>query len=114
MVHREIETDVILETASELGVTIVAYTPLGNGILTGKYHKNPALLEQKSGIQKSMVKLNIERTRQLIDSTDEIVVKHKVTIAQMALNWAIYFNGAIVVTIPGATKVQQAHENAVL
>ncbi len=41
LIHREIETDGTLETARELGITIVAYTPLGSGILTGKYHKNP-------------------------------------------------------------------------
>jgi len=48
----------------------------------------------------------------LIAALDEIAVTHDVTVAQVALNWVIHFNGEIVVTIPGATKVQQAHENA--
>jgi aryl-alcohol dehydrogenase-like predicted oxidoreductase len=112
LIHRDIETDGTLETAKELGVTIVAYTPLGSGILTGKYHKNPALLEQKSGLRRIMFKRNIERTQPLINSMDEIAIGHNVTIGQVALNWVIHFNGELVVTIPGATKVQQTKENA--
>jgi len=112
LIHRDIETDGTLDTARELGITIVAYTPLGSGILTGKYHKNPELLEQKSALRKSMFKRNIERTRNLIAAMDEIALRYNVTVAQVVLNWVIHFNGEIVVTIPGATKVQQAHENA--
>ena len=112
LIHREIETDGTLETARELGVTVVAYTPLGSGILSGKYHKNPVLLEQKTGLRKNWLKRDIERTRKLIAALDEIAVRHDVTVAQVALNWVIHFNGEIVVTIPGATKVWQAQESA--
>lgn len=112
LIHREIETDGTLETARELGVTIVAYTPLGSGILSGKYHKNPVLLEQKTVLRKNLLKREIERTRMLIAALDEIAVTHDVTVAQVALNWVIHFNGEIVVTIPGATKVRQAQESA--
>ena len=82
LIHREIETDGTLETAKELGVTIVAYTPLGSGILSGKYHKNPALLEQKTGLRKNWLKRDIERTRKLIAALDEIAVRRDVTIAK--------------------------------
>jgi len=112
LIHREIETDGTIETARELGVTIVAYTPLGSGILSGKYHKNPVLLEQKTGLRKNLFKREIERTRMLIAALDEIAVTHGVTVAQVALNWVIHFNGEIVVTIPGATKVRQVQESA--
>jgi len=112
LIHREIEVDGTLETARELGVTIVAYTPLGSGILSGKYHKNPALLEEKTGLRKNWLKRDIERTRLLIDALDEIATRREVTMAQVALNWVIHFNGEIVVTIPGATKVRQAQESA--
>jgi aryl-alcohol dehydrogenase-like predicted oxidoreductase len=95
-----------------LSVTVVAYTPLGSGILSGKYHKNPVLLEQKTGLRKNWLKRDIERTRKLIAALDEIAVRHDVTVAQVALNWVIHFNEEIVVTIPGATKVWQAQESA--
>ena len=48
LLDRSIETNGILDTAKELGVTIIAYTPLASGLLTGKYHKNPELLQKKS------------------------------------------------------------------
>jgi aryl-alcohol dehydrogenase-like predicted oxidoreductase len=112
LLHREIETNGILETAKELGVTIIAYTPVARGLLTGKYHKDPALLERMSGWHKASMGRNLERTRPLINVMDEIAAKYKATIAQVALNWVINFNGEIVVTIPGATKVRQAEESA--
>jgi aryl-alcohol dehydrogenase-like predicted oxidoreductase len=112
LLHREIETNGVLETARELGVTITAYTPIERGLLSGKYHKDPGLLSRKSGFRKAMMQRNIERSRPLIDAMDEMASKYAATIAQVALNWVINFNGEIVVTIPGATKVKQAEEAA--
>jgi len=112
LLHREIETNGVLETAKELGVTITAYTPIERGLLSGKYHKDPALLERLSGWRKVSMRRNIERTRPLIDAMDEMAARYGASIAQVALNWVINFNGEIVVTIPGATKVKQAEEAA--
>ena len=112
LLHREIETNGILETARELGVTIISYTPVERGLLTGKYHKNPGLLDRMSGWRKANLQRNLERTRPLINAMDEIAIAYAATIAQVALNWLINFNGEMVVTIPGATKVCQAEESA--
>ena len=112
LLHRDIETNGVLETARELGVTITAYTPLARGLLSGKYHKNPELLSRMSGWRKTGLQHNLERSRPLIQAMDEIAGKYEATIAQVALNWLIHFNGEIVVTIPGATKARQAQESA--
>ena len=112
LLNREIESNGVLETARELGVTIIAYTPIARGLLTGKYHKDPASLEKLTGWRKAGFNRNIERTRPLINLMDEIASKYNATIAQVALNWLIHFSGEIVVTIPGATKVRQAEESA--
>jgi aryl-alcohol dehydrogenase-like predicted oxidoreductase len=112
LLDRKIETDGTLETAKELGVTIVAYTPLASGLLTGKYHKNPELLSNKSFYWRSRIKGQMEASRSLVAALEEIALRYQVTAAQVALNWLIWFNGEAVVTIPGATKVQQAVENA--
>jgi aryl-alcohol dehydrogenase-like predicted oxidoreductase len=112
LLTRKIETNGVLETAKELGVTIVAYTPLERGALSGKYHKNPELLSRMPGWRKAIMQRRLDRSRKLIEAMDEIASVHDVTIAQVALNWLINFNGEIVVTIPGATKVHQAEENA--
>ncbi|HTX90042.1 MAG TPA: aldo/keto reductase [Anaerolineales bacterium] len=112
LLDREIETNGVLETARELGVTIVAYTPLARGLLSGKYHQDPELLEKSSGFRKADMRRNLERTRPLIAAMAEIAGHYTATIAQVALNWLVHFNGDIVVTIPGATKVRQAEESA--
>ncbi len=109
---REIESNGVLETAGELGVTIIAYTPLERGLLSGKYHKHPELMNHIPRWRKASMQRDFERSRKLVEAMDEIALKHQVTIAQVALNWLIYYNGEIVVTIPGATKVSQAEENA--
>ena len=111
LLQREIETNGVLETAKALGVTIIAYTPLARGLLTGKYHQHPELL-QHGGVRKASLKRDLERTRPLITVMGEIADRYEVTIAQVALNWLIHFNGEVVVTIPGATKARQAGESA--
>ena len=79
--------------------------------LTGKYHIHPELLKN-GGVRKTLLKRNLERTRPLIYAMNDIANRYQVTIAQVALNWVINFNGAVVVAIPGATKVYQAAESA--
>ena len=112
LLDRAIEKDGILETAKELGVTIIAYTSLESGLLTGKYHKNPQLLESKNFFFRSRLKKGIEKSRTLVAALEEIGAQHNATAAQVALNWVVSFHGDTVVTIPGATKVRQAEEAA--
>lgn len=112
LLHRNIETDGTLEAAKELGVTIIAYTPLESGLLTGKYHKDPQLLSSKPFYRRQMLQRQIERTRPLIAAMQEIGERYSATIAQVALNWVIHSQGEIIVTIPGATRVHQAEESA--
>ncbi len=112
LLNREIETNGVLDTARELGVSIVAYTPLDRGLLSGKYHKNPELLGQMQGWRRGIMRRGVERSRKLINAMDEIATTSGATIAQVALSWVINFNGDIVTAIPAATKVQQAVDNA--
>jgi aryl-alcohol dehydrogenase-like predicted oxidoreductase len=112
LLSRGIETNGVLETARELGVTIIAYTPVARGLLTGRYHKNPQLLERLPGIRRAWMRREIARTRSLIEAMEAIAANYRATIAQVALNWLIYSHGELVVAIPGATRVAQAEENA--
>ena len=45
LLHRNIERNGVLETAKELGVTIVAWGPLASGLLSGKFHNDSQALE---------------------------------------------------------------------
>ena len=112
LLDRSIERNGILATAKELGVTIIAYTPLGSGLLSGKYHKNPELLAKKSFFWRARLRGSIEKTRGLVAALEEIATAYHATAAQVALNWVINARGDSVVTIPGVTKVSQAVESA--
>jgi len=112
LVQRKIETDGTLETARELGISIVAYTPLGYGLLTGIYHQNPELLETKTFFRRSRLERMLEPSRPLVEALIEIAKNHHATPAQVALNWLVTSQREMVVTIPGASKVQQVEENS--
>jgi len=112
LLNRKIETNGVLEAAKELGVTIVAYSPLARGMLSGKYHKQPQLIEDAPFIRKMMLQRNLERARHLVKALEETADRYDATPAQVALNWLINFRGETVVAIPGATKVEQAEKNA--
>jgi aryl-alcohol dehydrogenase-like predicted oxidoreductase len=112
LLDRSIEKNGILDTAKELGITITAYTPLASGLLTGKYHKNPELLQKKYWFWRRRLQSDMSKSRTLVLALEEIGLKYGVTAAQVALNWVINSHGETVVTIPGVTKVSQAVESA--
>jgi len=112
LLDRRIEQDGTLETARELGVTIISYTPLESGLLTGKYHKSPELLAKKPPFWRVQLHRGMEKSRNLISVLEEIGNKYDASPAQVALNWIIYSEGDIVVTIPGVTTPKQAEDNA--
>jgi len=115
LVHRKIETNGVLETARELGISIIAYSPLDQGVLSGRFHDNPDLVKSLSGPRKYRGfyrRKSLERTRPVIDILKEIGVRYQATPAQIALNWLFSFHGETVVVIPGATKEGQAVDNA--
>ena len=112
LLHRDIEKNDVLETAKELGVTIVAWGPLSSGLLTGRFHKDPQILAQAPLLRRRRFQRQIEETRPLIGALEEIASRYDVTPAQVALNWLITFNGETVVAIPGASKVKHAQESA--
>lgn len=112
LLNRTIESDGTLETAKELDMSIIAYSPLALGILSGKYHKNPERLQEKPFYSRGRIKRYYESSKPLITAVEEIAESHNATPAQIALNWLVNFNGDIVVAIPGAKKAHQAEDSA--
>src|SRR5262249_54595769 len=115
VVDRSMERNGVLATARELGVTIIAYSPLGQGILSGKFHRDPKLIQSRPGPRKrfpSFGRRGLERTRSLVGAVEEIGRAHGASASQVALSWVVNAQGEIVVAIPGATTVEQARENA--
>lgn len=114
LLNRKIETNGVLDTAKALGMTIIAYSPLAQGLVTGKFHDNPKLLKN-IGFRKysSLFKpKGLEKSRPVIELVKKLALKYEATASQIALNWLIHSHGETVVAIPGSTKVDQAEENA--
>jgi aryl-alcohol dehydrogenase-like predicted oxidoreductase len=112
LLHRNIETNGVLDTAKELGITIIAWSPIASGILSGKFHKNPEILKTRPFVRRFFLKRRLEKSEPIIEAMDEIALAHQVTTAQVALNWLINFCGGTVVAIPGATRASHARESA--
>ena len=113
LLNRKIESNGILQTAKELGITIIAYSPLAQGLVTGKFHNNPEMMKN-IGMRKysSLFKPSgMEKSRPLVKIISTLATKYGVTASQIALNWLINFHGDTVVAIPGATKESHAQEN---
>lgn len=115
LLDRSIESNGILETARRLGVTIIAWSPLAQGILTGRFHEEPGLLKgirpgrrMMSGLSARM----LARTAGLVSLLREVAQAHGATIAQVALAWTVSFHGKAVVAIPGASRPGQATDAA--
>jgi aryl-alcohol dehydrogenase-like predicted oxidoreductase len=114
LLNRTIETNGVLDTAKELGMTVIAYSPLAQGLVTGKFHDNPGLLKN-IGFRKysSLFKpKGLKKSRPVIELVKKLAPKYEATPSQIALNWLIHSHGETVVAIPGSTKVKQAEENA--
>lgn len=115
LLDRKTERNGILETAQELGISIIAYSPLAQGILSGKFHDDPKLIQSRAGYRKYMAAFRqkgLDQTRPVILALREVAQKHNGTPSQVALSWVISSRGETVVAIPGATHISQAKENA--
>jgi aryl-alcohol dehydrogenase-like predicted oxidoreductase len=114
LLDRRIERDGIIDTAKELGVAIIAYSPLEQGILSGKFHKNPLLVKSITGPRKwgsAFRASGLQKSKPLIDVLEHLALQYGSTPTQIALNWMIHANGETVFAIPGASKVHHAEEN---
>lgn len=114
LLDRRIERNGVLDTAKRLGITIIAYSPLEQGILTGKFHEDPNLIKSRPGPRKlfpSFREKGLARSRPLVEALMEISRSYGVTPAQVALNWLIRFHADRVVAIPGASSRLQAEQN---
>lgn len=106
LLNRKIEDEGILKHCKELGVSIIAYSPLASGILSGKFGPdNPP----KGFRRRRFSPQTLERIQPLISFMHRIgAEKGGKTPAQVALNWVIC-KGAI--PIPGVKNVRQTEQN---
>ncbi|MFC7625859.1 aldo/keto reductase [Microlunatus sp. GCM10028923] len=114
LLHRDVERNGVLDLARRLGITLIAYSPLRSGLLTGRFHDQQA----RSGLLPfrrlagGFDERTLRRTAPLIEELITIGRAHGASPSQVALAWLITFYGETVVAIPGASKPSQATQAA--
>ncbi len=114
LLDRNIERSGVMAAAKELGITIIAYSPLAQGILTGKFHDDPKLIAGSAGPRKflpSFRKRGLEKSLPVVTEVRAIAQAHGTTSGQVALAWLLQVHGDTVVAIPGATKPNHVDAN---
>ena len=100
----------LLATCRELGVATVAYSPLGRGMITGKY-KSPADFEENDFRRHAprFSEENFPKNLQLVDKLEAIAKKKGCTTGQLTLSWLMIKPD--IIPIPGTKQIKNLEEN---
>jgi aryl-alcohol dehydrogenase-like predicted oxidoreductase len=109
LVDRGPERD-LLPFAESAGRVVIAYSPLAQGLLSGRYDRDNRPANRIRAANPLFLPQNLERAGPLIAALREVADAHSATPAQIALAWAIHRPG--VTAIPGASTVAQLESNA--
>jgi aryl-alcohol dehydrogenase-like predicted oxidoreductase len=109
---RDVETNGVLATCRELGITLVPYSPLGRGFLTGTIQKiedlDPSDWRRTNypRFQEQALQANLK----LATAVKELAAEKSITPAQLALAWVLA-QGKDLVPIPGTKRIRYLEEN---
>lgn len=101
----------VMETCRELGIAIVAYSPLGRGLLTGAI-KSPDDFE-KGDFRTMSPRFqgeNFKKNMELVKTIESLAKEKGCTSGQLTLAW-LMAQGDDILPIPGTTKVKNFDEN---
>ena len=108
LLYRKPEVDGVLDACRELGVTLIAYSPLAGGALTGRY----SATVKASGLRRMRPDFNkkaMEAVQPVVKLLRQIGERYSKSPSQVALRWLI--ENETVLPIPGAKNSRQAAEN---
>jgi aryl-alcohol dehydrogenase-like predicted oxidoreductase len=108
LVDRSAERD-LLPFAASTGHVVIAYSPLAQGLLSGRYDRDHRPSNRLRSASPLFLPDNLERAGGLIAALREVAAAHDATPAQIALAWVI--RRPEVVAIPGASSVSQLESN---
>jgi aryl-alcohol dehydrogenase-like predicted oxidoreductase len=109
LLHRAPEVNGVLDACGELGITLIAYQPLAQGVLTGKYRPG----DRPTGIRRFgryYRRDGLKNAQPVVALLQEIGQRYSRTAAQVALRWLIQKEN--ILPIPGAKNGRQAASNA--
>ena len=108
LIHRDPETNGVLETCRELNAALIAYFPLGSGLLV----KQPDAIPRLGFMRRRFLgKGTPEQLASLLRVLDRVAAAHGADVTQVALNWLLQ-RDRHVIAIPGATSVRHLLDNA--
>jgi len=112
ILNRWIETDGLKQCAEEIGIGIIAFSPLAQGMLTNRYLNGiPEDSRAGRGVSPFLTKERVtEQQLKIIRKLNEIAEKRGQTLAQMALSWVLR-DGKVSSVLIGASKVSQIEDN---
>jgi aryl-alcohol dehydrogenase-like predicted oxidoreductase len=101
----------LLKTCRELGVAVVAYSPIGRGMLSGTF-KSASDFEDGDfrKLSPRFSEENFPKNLKLVDQIAELAKAKGVTPSQLTLAWLLA-QGNDIIPIPGTTKVERLEEN---
>ncbi|KAF5373009.1 hypothetical protein D9758_001488 [Tetrapyrgos nigripes] len=105
------QQEMIIAAATELNITIAAYSPLGHGFLTGQFKKPEDI--QAGDFRSQMTRFKDEHFRNnvlLVNALEDIAQKKGVTLAQLCIAW-VATTGPTVIPLPGSSKASRTLEN---
>src|SRR6202451_3098399 len=108
--ERHVEAE-ILPTLNELGIALVAYSPLGRGFLSGRF-SSPEELDE-GDFRRYAPRFsgeNLDRNKELVARVNELAAEKGVRPGQLALAWVLH-RGEHIVPIPGTKRVSYLEEN---
>jgi aryl-alcohol dehydrogenase-like predicted oxidoreductase len=107
---RDVELE-ILPTLEELGIALVAYSPLGRGFLSGRF-SSPEELEEGDFRRYGprFTGANLLENQKLVDKVRELAAEKAIAPGQLALAWVLH-RGEHIVPIPGTKRVSYLEEN---
>lgn len=105
---RDIEVDIV-PTCRELGIKIVAYSPLGRGFLTGAIRDRGEIQDFRASTPK-FAEGNFENNLSLVNAVSALAERKGITVGQLALAW-LHTQGPDVIPIPGTTSVVHFDQN---
>ena len=101
-----------LETCRELGISFVAYSPLGRGFLTGRFKSLEDLAPDDWRRNNPRFQgENFQRNLDLVARVETIAKQKRCTPAQLAIAWLLS-RGSDIIPIPGSTRPERVEENA--
>lgn len=110
MLQRDIEAEIV-PFCREHGIGILAYSPLGKGVLTGKYTPETQFPENdERSRMKSYQGEQWERSLAIVEQLKPLAQEWNMTMSQIAIAWVLA-NPAVTTALVGAKNIQQVEQN---